>query len=82
MLPKDVDPATLTSNLNDGAVLCIEAPKKALEQPRERSIPIQRGSDGDKAPKVVKKQMIPKLFHLITNLQIYLMCNFAENWDK
>uniref|UniRef100_A0A915K155 SHSP domain-containing protein n=1 Tax=Romanomermis culicivorax TaxID=13658 RepID=A0A915K155_ROMCU len=55
ILPKDVDPATLTSNLTDRGVLRIEAPKKALEQPKERPIPIQRGGDGDKAPKAVQK---------------------------
>ncbi|KAK7108838.1 alpha-crystallin B chain-like [Littorina saxatilis] len=42
VLPKDVDPAGLTSSLNRDGVLTLKAPKMALEAPNERSIPIMR----------------------------------------
>ncbi|XP_067000247.2 alpha-crystallin B chain [Anabrus simplex] len=41
ILPKDVDPNTVTSKLSSDGVLSIEAPRKALPQPEgERIIPI------------------------------------------
>ncbi|KAK7110781.1 alpha-crystallin B chain-like [Littorina saxatilis] len=40
VLPKDVDPEAVKSSLNDDGVLTLEAPKKALEPPKERAIPI------------------------------------------
>nr|KAG5708945.1 hypothetical protein BaRGS_009354 [Batillaria attramentaria] len=40
VLPKDVDPTTITSGLTRDGVLTIKAPKKALEAPSERPIPI------------------------------------------
>nr|KAG5708948.1 hypothetical protein BaRGS_009357 [Batillaria attramentaria] len=40
VLPKDVDPSTVSSGLSSDGVLTIKAPKKALEAPQERSIPI------------------------------------------
>ncbi|KAK7500120.1 hypothetical protein BaRGS_00008667 [Batillaria attramentaria] len=40
VLPKDVDPNTVTSGLSPDGVLTVKAPKKALEAPQERSIPI------------------------------------------
>lgn len=41
VLPKDVDMAALTSQLNTNGMLHIEAPRTVVEKPGERSIPIQ-----------------------------------------
>ncbi|XP_041353343.1 alpha-crystallin B chain-like [Gigantopelta aegis] len=40
VLPKDVDPKTVTSSLSPDGVLNVKAPKLALEAPQERTIPI------------------------------------------
>lgn len=37
---QDVDPATVTSSLSPDGVLTIKAPKKALPDAKERTIPI------------------------------------------
>ncbi|XP_070191400.1 alpha-crystallin B chain-like [Littorina saxatilis] len=42
VLPKDVDPATVTSTLCKDGVLVLKAPKKALEAPKENKILIKR----------------------------------------
>lgn len=41
ILPKDVDPERFTSNLSPDGILTIEAPKKMIEGPKEKAIPIQ-----------------------------------------
>ena len=41
LLPKDVDPASVVSNLSRDGVLTIQAPKMAIEAPGERTVPIQ-----------------------------------------
>jgi crystallin alpha B len=40
ILPKDVNPETVTSKLTSAGFLTIEAPKTALEGPKERLVPI------------------------------------------
>nr|KAG5703318.1 hypothetical protein BaRGS_025560 [Batillaria attramentaria] len=45
VLPKDVDPNAVTSALNRDGMLFITAPKKALEPPKERAIPITHEPD-------------------------------------
>lgn len=44
ILPKDVDMAALKSNLSRDGVLSIEAPKKHVDAPNERTIPVQLGN--------------------------------------
>lgn len=46
LLPKDVDPAQLISNLAPNGILRVEAPKKVVENKKERTIPIQFSSGG------------------------------------
>ena len=42
---QDVDPAAVTSSLSNDGVLCLKAPKMALESPKERTIPITHETD-------------------------------------
>nr|KAG5692633.1 hypothetical protein BaRGS_003523 [Batillaria attramentaria] len=50
VLPKDVDPNTVTSGLSRDGVLTIKAPKKALKAPEERAIPITHEPSDQKEP--------------------------------
>ncbi|KAK7100895.1 alpha-crystallin B chain-like [Littorina saxatilis] len=49
VLPKDVDPNAVTSSLNKDGVLMLKAPKKSLEAPKERSIPITHEKEKSEA---------------------------------
>lgn len=47
MLPKDVDSASVKSNLSADGVLTVAAPKRAIAAPEERQIAIQMAGSGD-----------------------------------
>jgi crystallin alpha B len=44
-LPNGVDPETVVSSLTKDGVLTIEAPKKAIEAPKERTVHIETGEN-------------------------------------
>ena len=43
-----MDPATVTSSLSNDGVLVLKAPKKALEAPKEHTIPITHEDEAAK----------------------------------